>query len=95
MIKYETMIILDSKLNADKISGFIDKVTKIITKDKGVVDYVDNWGKRTLAYEIKKQVDGNYIVINYTAPTDTSKELDRQLHLDDSVIRFKIFNIEE
>ncbi|MDR2799613.1 MAG: 30S ribosomal protein S6, partial [Bifidobacteriaceae bacterium] len=57
-------------------------------------DHVDNWGKRTLAYEIKKQNDGNYVLFEYTAESKTSKEIDRQLHLDDQVLRFKIFKKE-
>jgi small subunit ribosomal protein S6 len=92
MTKYEVMIVLDTSLSSDKVASFIDKVTNIIKKDKGTVDFVDNWGKRTLAYEIKDKTDGNYLVINYSSLADTSKELDRQLHLDDSVLRFKIFN---
>ncbi|MDR2748654.1 MAG: 30S ribosomal protein S6 [Bifidobacteriaceae bacterium] len=94
MIKYEMMTILDSSLNSEKVSDFIDKVSTVIKSDKGTVDHVDNWGKRTLAYEIKKHNDGNYVLFEYTAQPKTSKEIDRQLHLDDQVLRFKIFNKE-
>ena len=61
-----------------------------ITKDNGTVDNVDIWGRRRLAFEIKKKAEGIYAVVNFTAEPATAKELDRQLGLNESVMRTKL-----
>ena len=59
-------------------------------KDGGTVDNVDIWGRRRLAYDIKKKSEGIYAVVNMTAEPATAKELDRQLGLNESVMRTKL-----
>ena len=68
----------------------LDKFLIVVTKDGGTVDNVDIWGRRRLAYEIKKKSEGIYAVINMTAEPATAKELDRQLGLNESVLRTKL-----
>ena len=91
---YEVMVILDPSLEERTVQPSLDKYLNVIRKDGGSVESVDVWGKRRLAYEIKKQAEGIYAVINLTAEPATVKELDRQLGLNDSVLRTKVLRPE-
>jgi small subunit ribosomal protein S6 len=84
------MIILDPDLEERTISPSLDKFLSVITKDGGTVDKVDLWGKRRLAYDINKKPEGIYAVVNFTAESATAKELDRQLGLNESILRTKL-----
>ena len=90
MRQYELMIILDPDLEERTISPSLDKFLSVITKDGGTVDNVDLWGKRRLAYDINKKPEGIYAVVNFTAESATAKELDRQLGLNESILRTKL-----
>lgn len=90
MRQYELMIILDPDLEERTISPSLDKFLSVITKDGGTVDNVDLWGKRRLAYDIKKKSEGIYAVVNFSAESATAKELDRQLGLNESILRTKL-----
>jgi small subunit ribosomal protein S6 len=87
---YELMVILDPSLEERTVQPSLDKYLNVVRKDGGTVDNVDVWGRRRLAYEIKKNAEGIYAVVNLTAEPDTVKELDRQLGLNDSVLRTKV-----
>ena len=84
------MIILDSSLDERTVAPSLDTFLNVIRKDGGSVDKVDVWGKRRLAYEINKQTEGIYAVIELKAEPDTVKELDRQLGLNESILRTKV-----
>ena len=90
MRQYEVMIILDSSLDERTVAPSLDTFLNVIRKDGGSVDKVDVWGKRNLAYEINKQSQGIYAVIELKAEPDTVKELDRQLGLNESILRTKV-----
>ncbi len=90
MRQYELMIILDPDLEERTIQPSLDKFLSVITKDGGTVDKVDLWGKRRLAYDINKKPEGIYAVVNFTAESATAKELDRQLGLNESILRTKL-----
>jgi len=90
MRQYELMIILDPDLEERTIQPSLDKFLAVITKDGGTVDKVDLWGKRRLAYDINKKPEGIYAVVNFTAESATAKELDRQLGLNESILRTKL-----
>ncbi len=90
MRQYELMIILDPDLEERTIQPSLDKFMSVITKDGGTVDNVDLWGKRRLAYEIKKKNEGIYAVVTFNAESTTAKELDRQLGLNESILRTKL-----
>ena len=90
MRQYELMIILDPDLEERTISPSLDKFLSVITKDGGTVDKIDLWGKRRLAYDINKKPEGIYAVVNFTAESATAKELDRQLGLNESILRTKL-----
>lgn len=87
---YEVMVILDPNLEERTIEPSLDKYLNVIRKDGGSVDAVDVWGRRRLAYEIKKNAEGIYAVISLSAEPATVKEFDRQLTLNESVLRTKV-----
>ena len=72
------------------VAPSLDKFLTVVTKDGGTVDTVDVWGRRRLAYDIKKKSEGIYAVVNFTSEPATAKELDRQLGLNESVMRTKL-----
>ena len=90
MRHYEIMIILDPNLEERTVQPSLEGFLKVVTTDGGTVDNVDIWGRRRLAYDIKKKSEGIYAVVNFTAEPATAKELDRQLGLNESVMRTKL-----
>ena len=90
MRAYEVMVILDPTLEERTVEPSLDKYLNVVRKDGGSVDSVEIWGRRRLAYEIRKNAEGIYAVIALNAEPDTVKELDRQLTLNESVLRTKV-----
>jgi len=90
MRQYEMMVILDPEVDERTVQPSLDKYLSVVTENKGTVDKIDIWGRRRLAYPIAKKVDGIYAVVNFTALSATAKELERQLSLNDVVLRTKL-----
>ena len=90
MRQYELMIILDPSLDDRAATPTLEKFLTVVTKEGGTVENIDLWGRRRLAYDIKKQSEGIYAVVNMTAESATAQELDRQLGLSESVLRTKL-----
>ena len=90
MRHYEVMVILDPNLEERTIAPSLDTFLSVVKKDGGSVDKVDIWGKRRLAYEIDKHAEGIYAVIDLQAEPAAVLELDRQLNLNESVLRTKV-----
>lgn len=90
MRTYELMVILDPSLEERTVAPSLETYLKVITNDGGTVDEVDVWGRRRLAYEIQKNAEGIYAVITLQAEPATVKEFDRQLTLNESVLRTKV-----
>jgi small subunit ribosomal protein S6 len=90
MRRYELMVILDPDLEERTVSPSLDKFLNVVRKDGGSVENVEIWGRRRLAYEINKKTDGIYAVVDMTAEPATAKELDRQLNLNEVVLRTKL-----
>ncbi|GAB88769.1 30S ribosomal protein S6 [Gordonia rhizosphera] len=90
MRHYELMVILDPNLDERTVAPSLDTFLNVVRNDGGKVDAVDIWGKRRLAYEIAKHNEGIYAVIDLNAEPNTVTELDRQLKLNESVLRTKV-----
>ena len=90
MRQYELMVILDPEVDDRQVGPTMDKFLTVVKGDGGSVDKVDVWGRRRLAYPIKKKDEGSYVVVNFTAEPATAKELDRQLGLSELVMRTKL-----
>ena len=93
--QYELMVILTPEIDERTVAPTLDKFLKVITNDGGSIDKVDIWGKRRLAYEIQKKSEGIYAVVNFTATSEATQELDRQLKLNESIMRTKVLRAEE
>ena len=90
MRQYELMVILDPEVEERTVAPSLEKYLSVIKTDGGSVDNVDIWGRRRMAYDINKRSEGIYAVVDFTATSDTAKELDRQLGLNEAVLRTKI-----
>jgi small subunit ribosomal protein S6 len=95
MHQYELMVILDPEIDERTVAPSLDKFLNVIRNDGGTVDKVDIWGRRRLAYEINKKSEGIYAVVDFTAESTTTNELDRQLNLSEAVMRTKVLRAEE
>ncbi len=87
---YELLLILDPNLDERTVAPSIDTFLNVIRQGGGTVENVDIWGKRRLSFEIRKNPEGIYAVINVTCQSAVVAELDRQLNLNESVLRTKI-----
>ena len=90
MRAYELMVILDPNLEERTVAPSLDTYLNVVRQDGGSVENVDVWGRRRLAYEINKKPEGIYAVIELKAEPATVKELDRQLGLNESILRTKV-----
>jgi small subunit ribosomal protein S6 len=88
--QYEVMVILDPSLDERTVAPSLDTYLNVIRGEGGTVENVDVWGKRRLAYEIDKKSEGIYAVLDLTATPAAVAELDRQLGLNESVVRTKV-----
>ncbi len=88
MRHYETTYILRPNLGEDQFNEIIDRTNAIITNDEGAIICLDRWGMKRLAYEIKKEVQGFYVYLNYAAPGKTVDEIERIFRIDDRVLRY-------
>ncbi|MDQ2697895.1 MAG: 30S ribosomal protein S6 [Actinomycetota bacterium] len=93
--QYELMVILDPEIDERTVAPSLDKFLGVIRNDGGTIENVDIWGRRRLAYEIQKKSEGIYAVVNFTATSETTLELDRQLKLSEAVLRTKVLRSEE
>lgn len=92
--QYELMVILDPELDERTVAPSLDKFLNVIRSEGGTVDNVDIWGRRRLAYEIQKKSEGIYAVVDFTSTPEASIELDRQLGLNEAVLRTKVLRKE-
>lgn len=90
MRKYEIMVIFDPDTDDRSVQPTLEQFLTVITRNGGTVDSLDVWGRRRLAYEIRKKPEGIYAVINLTANPADVKELDRQFTINESVMRTKV-----
>lgn len=94
MNKYESVIIVNPNVDEEGIKALEKKFTDIINND-GKLEKIDNLGKRKLAYEVKKNNEGIYLVLTFEANVDLIEELQRNYRITDEVIKFIVIRIEE
>ena len=95
MRHYELMVIFDPTLDERTIAPSLDTLLNVVREEGGKVDKVDVWGKRLLAYEIKKNSEGIYAVVEMNCEPATVQELDRLLTLNESVLRTKVLRADQ
>ena len=94
MRHYEIMIILEPETDERTVAANLEKLLQVVPSNGGSVDKVDVWGKRRLAYDIKKRSEGFYVVVDMTTTPAVAQELDRQLGLNETVLRTKLLRPE-
>ncbi|MFT0848806.1 30S ribosomal protein S6 [Actinomycetaceae bacterium L2_0104] len=94
MRDYEMMIIIDPTVDERNLGIFVDKLLQVVPNEGGSLEKVDIWGKRRLAYDIDKRSEGIYVVVDMKATPETAKELDRQLGLNEVILRTKLLRAE-
>ena len=86
---YETLYLINPDLAEDTYRDVVDKFNNLIEKNNGVTIKVDEWGKKTLAYDIKKFDKGYYVLLRYCGEPDLLAELRRYFKLDDRVLKYQ------
>lgn len=95
MRAYELMVLIDPEIDERTVEPTLRKYFDAVIKDGGTVDELDVWGRRRLAYEIQKKSEAVYAVVNFNATPEQAQELDRQLTLNETVMRTKIIRPED
>ena len=94
MNQYEVMYVIDAALEDSARIELIDRFSDLVKKNGGEIDRVDEWGKRRLAYAINYKTEGYYVLMYITAPSDLPRELERNLQISDSVLRYLVVRFE-
>jgi small subunit ribosomal protein S6 len=84
------MLILPAEADEAVVSGALDRISRIVSETGGAVGKVDRWGRKRFAFEIDRQTEGYYAVVEFTAEPSVIVGLERTLHLADEVLRFKV-----
>ena len=95
MNSYEILFVIKNALEDEQKEKTVETVKTIITDGNGEVTRVDIMGTRKLAYPIEKKTEGYYVLIEFNAPAELPKELDRRLRISDDVVRHIIVNTNE
>ena len=95
MNHYETIYIANPTLDDDSLKEAIDKFSDLIKKLKGTIVKVNEWGKRKLAYDVKRFDKGYYVVLDFCALPKMVTELERNLKLDDRILKYITVKIDE
>ncbi|NLB90254.1 MAG: 30S ribosomal protein S6 [Clostridiales bacterium] len=95
MNKYELIYIIDTAVEEQARKGLIERFSGIIVDNGGKIEKIDEWGKRRLAYTIDYKTEGYYVLINYEAEGDVPKEVERNLEINENIIRYLTVKLEE
>ena len=96
MNRYELIYIIDTGLEEAARKELIEKVSALITGNGGEIEKVDEtWGKRRLAYAIDYKNEGWYVLVNFKAPAELPRELERNLQINENVLRYLVVKLEE
>ena len=95
MKRYETIYIANPNLEDDALKEVVAKFSDIIEKKKGSIVKIDDWGKRKLAYEVKRFDKGHYVLLDFCGLPEAVTELERNLKLDDRILKYLTVKIDE
>ena len=88
MNQYEVMYVIDPTLEDSARTELINRFSDLVKKNGGEVDRVDEWGKRRLAYAIQYKTEGYYVLMYIKAPAELPREIERNMQISDSVLRY-------
>ena len=94
MNQYEVMYVVDAALEDSARNELINRFNELVVKNGGEVERVDEWGKRRLAYAINYKTEGYYVLMYIKAPADLPRELERNLKISESVLRYLVIRYE-
>jgi small subunit ribosomal protein S6 len=95
MKRYETIFILDPDLEEEQTQSAIEKIKGIISQNSGEILKTEDWGKRKLAYQVKKKTKGHYILLHFMGSPTLVSELERNFRVMDAVIKFQSVRLDE
>jgi len=94
MNQYEVMYVIDTALEDTARAALVERFSDLVKKNGGEVDRIDEWGKRRLAYAINYKTEGYYVLMYIKAPADLPAELERNMQISDSVLRYLVIRYE-
>ncbi|MEH6404231.1 MAG: 30S ribosomal protein S6 [Sneathiella sp.] len=92
---YETVFIARQDISTQQVEDLTEQMSAFITEGDGTVAKVENWGLRNLAYKVKKNRKGHYVLMNIDAPIPAVKEMERNLLLNEDVLRYMTLRVDE
>jgi len=92
---YELVVVFDPSLEEEAVDKELSKITSLLEKEKCEVSNVDKWGIRKLAYPIKKQESGYYIIVYFNGKSGVISELDRINKINDKILRHLVVKSEQ
>ena len=95
MNKYESVLIARQDLGASQVSSLVDSLKQVVADQGGEVVRVDNWGLKNLAYRIKKNRKGHYVLLNISAPATAVAEYERVMRVNEDIIRYMTVKVDE
>ena len=95
MPNYESVFIARQDITAAQVEGLVETFEKVIMDAGGSVPKKESWGLRTLAYKIKKNRKGHYTLMNIDAPADAIHEMERQMRINEDVLRYITLRVDE
>lgn len=95
MANYESVLIARQDFGASQVNALVEELTNVIKSEGGEVVKVDNWGLKNLAYRIKKNRKGYYVLLNIVAPAQAISEFERRVRLNEDVIRYMTVKVTE
>lgn len=95
MSNYESVLIARQDLGASQVNNLVTELSEVVKREGGEVVKVDNWGLKNLAYRIKKNRKGHYVLLNIVAPAKAIFEYERLMRLNEDVIRYMTIKVDE
>ena len=95
MANYESVLIARQDLGVSQVNTLVSDLSEVIKSEGGEVVKVDNWGLKNLAYRIKKNRKGYYVLLNITAPAKAVSEYERRIRLNEDIIRYMTVKVDE
>lgn len=94
-MNYELIYIIDTAVSEEERKALVERFNELIKQNNGEVTKVDEWGKRRLAYAINDKMEGYYVLVNFSADSLLPKELERNLEINEQIMRYLITRVEE
>ena len=92
MRNYEGVFIINPELSKENANGVVTQIQELVSTNGGRVDGIQQWGKKRLAYKIKKRQEGNYVIMNFQLDSNQAKKLEQGLRLNDHILRYLLVN---